>query len=221
MALHFLISCLNIIAIDVLLAGDNAVVIALAARTIPREQRKVAIAAGAALAVVFRVAVTGVAARLLELRFVQLAGGAVIVWIAVRLFLDTSSESASAMETGGFWRAIRFIAFADLTMSLDNILAVAGASRGNVYLLIAGLGLSIPFVVISSNFLSVLMENYPALLYVGAAILGRVGGEMMATDPFVVQRFHPSAMQRYAVEAFFAAAVVAAGWLRPRRATCS
>ncbi len=214
---HFLLSCLTIVAIDILLAGDNAVVIALAANTIPREQRKVAIAAGAGMAVVLRVAITFVAARLLELQFVQLAGGVVILWIAVKLFLDTSPERATEVKTGSFWRAIRFIALADLTMSLDNILAVAAASKGNIYLLVGGLGLSIPFVIFTSNFLSVLMEKYPVLIYLGAAILGRVGGEMIMTDPFIVQQFHPAAAARYGVEAFCAVAVVVAGRLWPLR----
>jgi YjbE family integral membrane protein len=218
LAWHFLLSCLTIIVIDVLLAGDNAVVIAMAARTIPKKQRKVAIAAGAGMAVVMRVAITFVAAQLLELKFVQLAGGVVILWIAVKLFLDTSPGRAGEAKSGSLWRAISFIALADLTMSLDNILAVAGASKGNVYLLVAGLGLSIPFVVFTSNFLSVLMEKYPAVIYVGAAILGRVGGEMIMTDAFIVQRFHPAAVPRYVVEAFFALAVVVVGRLWPRRA---
>jgi YjbE family integral membrane protein len=215
---HFLFSCLTIIAIDILLAGDNAVVIALAARTIPKEQRKVVIAAGAGMAVVLRVAMTFVAAHLLELKFIQLIGGVVILWIAVKLFLDTSPEKATEMRAGSFWRAIRFIALADLTMSLDNILAIAAASRGNIYLLIGGLGLSIPLVVFTSNFLSVLMEKYPVLVYLGAAILGRVGGQMIMTDVFIVQQFHPAAAARYGVEAFCAVGVVAAGWLLSRRA---
>jgi YjbE family integral membrane protein len=215
---HFLLSCLTIIAIDVLLAGDNAVVIAMAARTVPRDQRKVVIATGAGMAVILRVAITFVAAQLLELRFVQLVGGVVILWIAVKLFLDTSSERATEVKTRGFWKAIWFIVLADLTMSLDNVLAVAAASRGNVYLLVAGLGLSIPFVVFTSSFLSVLMEKYPALVYLGAAILGRVGGEMIITDVFIVQQFHPMAWARYGVEAFCAVAVVVAGRLWPRSA---
>jgi YjbE family integral membrane protein len=214
---HFLLSCLTIIAIDILLAGDNAVVIAMAARTIPRAQRKIAIGAGAGMAVVLRVAITFVAAQLLELKFVQLAGGVVILWIAVKLFLDSSPDGAVEVKTGSFWRAIRFIAIADLTMSIDNILAVAAASKGNLYLLIAGLGLSIPFVVFTSNLLSVLMEKYPVLLYVGAAILGRVGGEMIMTDPFILQQFHPAVALRWGVEAFCALAVVVAGRLIPLR----
>lgn len=214
---HFLLSVFTIVVIDVLLAGDNAVVIALAARTIPREQRKVAIAAGAGMAVVLRVAITFVAARLLEVRFVQLVGGVIILWIAVKLFKDTSPEEVTHLKPGSFWRAIRFIAIADLTMSLDNILAVAGASKGSLYLLIFGLGLSIPFVIVTSNFLSILMEKYPLLVYLGAAILGRVGGEMIMTDPFVVQRFHPAVALRYGVEAFCAVAVVMAGAALSRR----
>jgi YjbE family integral membrane protein len=163
------------------------------------------------MAVVLRVAITFVAAQLLELKFVQLAGGVVILWIAVKLFLDSSPDGAVEVKTGSFWRAIRFIAIADLTMSIDNNLAVAAASKGNLYLLIAGLGLSIPFVVFTSNLLSVLMEKYPVLLYVGAAILGRVGGEMIMTDPFILQQFHPAVALRWGVEAFCALAVVVAG----------
>lgn len=217
MAWHFILSCLTIIAIDVLLAGDNAVVIAMAARTIPKEQRKVAIAAGAGMAVILRVAITFLAAQMLELKFVRLVGGVVILWIAVKLFLDAAPEAAAEVKTGSFWKAIRFIVIADLTMSVDNILAVAAASKGNVYLLFGGLGLSIPFVVFTSNFLSVLMEKYPVLVYFGAAILGRVGGEMIMTDTYLVQLLHPAAAARWAVEALCAAAVVAAGWLSSRR----
>jgi YjbE family integral membrane protein len=214
---HFVLSVFTIVAIDILLAGDNAVVIAMAARTIPREQRKVAIAAGAGMAVVLRVAITFVAARLLATKFVQLAGGIVILWIAVKLFADAAPEGPAEVKTGSFWRAIRFIAIADLTMSLDNILAVGGASKGNLYLLIFGLGLSIPFVVFTSNFLSVLMEKYPLLIYAGAAILGRVGGEMIMTDAFLMHRFNPPLALRYGVEASLAAGVVVAGWLLTRR----
>ena len=214
---HFLVSVFTIVAIDILLAGDNAVVIAMAARTIPREQRKVAIAAGAGMAVVLRVAITFVAAQCLATKFVQLAGGLLILWIAVKLFADAAPEGPVEVKTGSFWRAIRFIAIADLTMSLDNILAVGGASKGNLYLLVFGLGLSIPFVVFTSNFLSVLMEKYPLLIYAGAAILGRVGGEMIMTDAFVMHQFNPPAMLRYGVEASLAAGVVVAGWLLTRR----
>ena len=187
----------------------------MAARGIPKERRKVAIAAGAGVAVILRVAITFVAAQLLAQKFVQLLGGAVILWIAVKLFLDTSPEGASELTTVSFWRAIQFIVLADLTMSLDNVLAVAAASKGNIYLLIGGLGLSIPFVVFTSNFLSILMEKYPVLVYGGAAILGRVGGEMIMTDPFIVHQFHPAAAARYGVEAFCAVAVVVVGRLWP------
>jgi YjbE family integral membrane protein len=170
------------------------------------------------MAVVLRVAITFFAAQLLQTKFVQLLGGAVILWIAVKLFKDTSPEEVKHLKPGSFWRAIRFIVIADLTMSLDNILAVAGASKGSLYLLIFGLGLSIPFVIITSNFLSILMEKYPLLIYLGAAILGRVGGEMIMTDSFVVQQFHPAAAVRYGAEAFCAVAVVVGGMLLARRA---
>ena len=227
---HFFLDLLSIVLIDLLLAGDNALVIAMVVRGLPGRQRRAAIFSGAGLAVLLRVALTFVAARLLTVEFVQLAGGLLILWIAVKVLLDAGgAEGPQTPLPCGLLRAIGLLVVADLTMSTDNILAVAGASRGNLFLIVFGLCLSIPLVVFSSTLLSVLMDRYSWIVYVGAAILGRVGGEMVLTDPFVARWLHPAAALRYTTEAVLAMAIVLAGrWLRqepprhePVEATCA
>ncbi len=207
---HFVAGFISIIFIDLILAGDNAVVIAMAVRSLPRKQRLQGIAFGAAAAVILRIALTFFAAQLLEIRYVKFIGGAVILWIAVKLFAEGSADEPGK-EARTLWHAVWIIVVADITMSTDNVLAVAAASRGNLFLLIFGLGLSIPLVVFTSNLLSTLMNKYPVILYIGAAILGRVGGEMMMTDPFIVAAFQPAKILQYTVEAVLAAGVVGLG----------
>jgi len=208
---HFLLDCLSIILIDLLLAGDNALVIALVVRALPKRQRLVAIASGAGMAVLLRVVLTFIAAQLLRVEFLQLAGGAFVLWIAVKVLVDAGSEKAELKHPARLLQAIGWIVLADITMSTDNILAVAGASHGSLGLIWFGLCVSIPFVVFSSNLLSKLMDRYPAVIYLGAAILGRVGGEMVLTDAFVARHILVSNTVRYGVEAAFAVAVVIAG----------
>jgi YjbE family integral membrane protein len=211
---NFLLRALSIILIDLMLAGDNALVIALSVRCLNRRDRLVGTAFGAGAAVLLRVALTFIAARLLDLPWLRLAGGVLILWIAIKVFLDASdtpedSKSAPRRLAQAIWT----IVMADLTMSTDNILAIAGASGGSLALIVFGLAVSIPFVVFSANLLAALMDRYPAIVYLGAAILGKVGGEMIMTDPVVVRSIHPSAALRYTVEALLAVALVAGGWL--------
>lgn len=202
--------------IDLLLAGDNAVVIALAVQRLSHRERWTGIVVGSGLAVILRVGLTLFAARLLQIGFLKLIGGALILWIAVKLFKD-ADPSVKAEAAPDFWRAIRFIVIADITMSIDNVLAIAAASKGNIYLLIFGLGLSIPLVVFTSGLLSMLMDRYRFIIYLGAAILGKVGAEMIMTDPFVVRILHPSHFAEYCVQALGAVAVVVAGRAISRR----
>ena len=162
-------------------------------------------------------AITIAAARLLGIEFIKLLGGAFVIWIAVKVLADASAPPAAAPAQGRFLQAIWFIAFADITMSIDNVLAVAGAARGSVPLIVFGLCVSIPFVVFSSNLIAVLMDRYPAILYLGAAILGKVGGEMVLTDPFVMQTLHPSKPLTYAAEGLAVAGILVAGRLRSER----
>jgi len=211
--LQFFTSILSIILIDLVLAGDNAVVIAMAVRRLPRGKRIKGIFFGAGAAVVLRVVLTFFVAQLLRISFVKLVGGAIILWLAVKLFIEGEGEAGAGEEAGNLWQAIRLIVIADITMSTDNVLAVAGASHGNLFLLIFGLIVSIPFVVFTSNLLSMLMDRFPVIILIGAAILGRVGGEMMITDPFIVGLIHPGKILEYSVQSIFAVGVIVFGKL--------
>jgi len=210
----FFAGILNIVIIDIILAGDNAVVIAMAVRSLPRKQRQLGIIMGAGAAVLLRVILTFFVAKLLDIEFIKLAGGVLIAWIAVKLFIEGAPEQADK-EAKTLLQAMWLIVVADITMSTDNVLAVAGASHGNPFLLLFGLGLSIPFVVFTSNLLSMLMDRYPIIIYIGAAILGRVAAEMIFTDPFVENWLAPPTWFKYAMEILFALGVIGLGklWL--------
>jgi YjbE family integral membrane protein len=214
---HFIASLLSIVIVDLTLRGDNAVVIAAAARPLPRSLRNRALAAGAACAVVALVVATFFATRLLHIKFLQMAGGVAILWIAVGMFKEEAPLESSAAHLSGFWKAMWFIVVADVTMSLDNILAVAAIAEGSLLLLLIGLGLSIPLVFIASGVLSTLMDKYRVIVYIGAALLGRVAGHMIMTDAFVVQRFAPSKMALYSAEAAGTVGVLVAGWWQNKR----
>src|SRR4051812_27653782 len=194
--MHFLVSALSIVLIDLLLAGDNALVIAMAVRSLPPRERRLGTLGGAAAAVVLRVALTTVAARLLTVQYLQLAGGLLVLWIAVKVLRDASDPPDASPSPKRFLQAIWYIVLAGFTMSTDNILAIAGASHGSFGLILFGLALSIPFVVLSSNLLADVMDRYPWTIYIGAAVLGRVGGEMIFADPFIVQTAHPGELLR-------------------------
>jgi YjbE family integral membrane protein len=215
--MHFLLSGLTIILMDLLLAGDNALVIALAVRSLPKRERRIGIAGGATAAVVLRIGLTTVAAHVLTIEYLQIAGGLAILWIALRVLIDASGEPEAKGAPTRFWQAIWYIMIADLTMSIDNILAIAGASKGDFRLIVFGLAVSIPFVVFSSDLLSRLMDRFPALIYVGAGLLGKVGGEMILTDPYVVRTWHPEALVRYCVEGGLVIAVIAGGRMLCRK----
>jgi YjbE family integral membrane protein len=207
----------SIVIIDLILAGDNAVVIAMAVRSLPREQRVKGIIFGAGAAVVLRVAMTFFVSQMLQINFLKLVGGILITWIAVKLFVEGAPDETGQKEAGNLYQAVKIIVIADITMSLDNMLAVGGASHGNLFLLLFGLGLSIPFIVFTSNLLSMLMDKYPVIIYFGAGILGKVGGEMIITDPFVFDYLKPGNVTVYAVEAAFAIGVIVVGMLMVRR----
>jgi YjbE family integral membrane protein len=214
----FLIGFLSIVIVNLVLSGDNAFVIAMAVRSLPQKQRMNGIAFGVGAAVVLRVALTFFAARLLQVEYVKLIGGGVIIWIAIKLLIEAVPEDRFQKEAKTLWHAVWIIIVADITMSIDNVLAVAAASKGNFFLLIFGLGLSIPIVIFASTLLVVLMDKYPIIIYVGAAVLGQVGAEMMVTDPFVIGLLNPSNVLKYCVEAFFIIGVLVAGklWVRQK-----
>ena len=178
----FWIGLMKIIWINIILSGDNAVVIALAARTLPPEQQRKAILFGSGAAVVFRIVLTVVAVKLLALSYLQVIGGALLLWIGVQLLSGEDEEEGEAKEHGGLMAAVRTILIADILMSLDNVIAVAAAAKGSTSLLIIGLAISIPLVIFGSTLMIKLMERFPIIVTLGAALIGWVGGETIASD---------------------------------------
>jgi YjbE family integral membrane protein len=209
---QIVLGAFSIVLIDLMLAGDNALVIAMAVRSLHPRQRGMATFLGAGAAVALRIALTAIASRLLGIPYVQLIGGALILWIALRVLIDVSDEPVAARAAGHTLQAVWYIVVADVTMSTDNVLAVAGAAKGHLGLMIFGLALSIPLVVFASTMLSKLMDRYPALIYVGSAILGRVGAEMILTDPLMERILHPARWMHWAAQAGFALGVVVVGY---------
>jgi len=179
----------GIIWVNIILSGDNAVVIALAARSLPERQQKLAILWGAAAAVVLRIILTIVAVEMLKLPYLKLIGGALLFWIAVKLLVPEDDDGGDVESSSHLLGAIKIILIADLVMSLDNVIAVAAVAKGSILLLVLGLLISIPLVVFGATMLMKVMERYPVIIVVGAALIGYVAGEMLVTDPVVVEWF--------------------------------
>ncbi|QIL71163.1 TerC family protein [Diaphorobacter sp. HDW4B] len=178
----FWIGLVKIIWINIILSGDNAVVIALAARSLPPEQQKKAVMIGSGAAVVLRIVLTVVAAKLLELSFLQIIGGALLLWIGYQLLTGDEDGEGESKGKGSMMAAVRTILIADLVMSLDNVIAVAATAQGNMVLLILGLAISIPLVIFGSTLMIKLMERFPVIVTLGAALIGWVGGETIIND---------------------------------------
>jgi YjbE family integral membrane protein len=212
----FCMGFFSIILINIILSGDNAVVIALAVKNLPPKQKRAGIIFGAGAAVVLRIILTFCVVQLLNIPFLSFIGGLLILWIAVKLFVEGAPEDKFRTRPTTIWKAVWLIVIADLIMSTDNVLAVAGACGGNFLLLVFGLALSIPIVVFASALLSLLMEKYPIIIYVGAAILGRVGVEMMLVDTYIVKTFAFGKVLQYSMEAIGAIGVIIVGKLYMR-----
>ena len=209
----------SIILANVVLSGDNAVVIALAARSLPPEQQKKAIFWGSGAAIVMRIALTLIAVEMLKWPWLKVAGALLLVYIGVSLLLEDDGGDGEGHEAGGMLAAIRTILVADLVMSLDNVLAVAAAAKGNTPLLVIGLAVSIPLIIFGSTLLLKVMERFPIIITLGAALLGFLAGEMLLTDPAVTSRF--GAQPEWIIDvagAIGAAIVVAVGLWMQRRA---
>ena len=179
---EFWLGLAKIIGVNIVLSGDNAVVIALAARSLPPKQQKLAIFWGSGAAIVMRIVLTLFAVTLLGLPWLKLIGSVLLFWIGVKLLVE--EEGGDNIESSdNLVAAIKTILIADLVMSLDNVIAVAAAAGGSMTLLILGLAISIPLVVFGATLLVTLMERYPVIITVGAALIGMVAGEMLVTDP--------------------------------------
>jgi len=179
----------SILLANIVLSGDNAVVIAMAARTLQPAQRSKAIFWGSAAAIVMRILLTIVAIQLLSLPYLKMIGAVLLVYIGVDLLKGEDDGEDDGKEINGMAAAIRTILLADLVMSLDNVLAVAAAAKGNLPLLVMGLLVSIPLIIFGATLLTKVMERFPIIITIGAALLGFLAGEMLLTDPAITSRF--------------------------------
>lgn len=217
----FWIAVMQIIAIDLILSGDNAVVIALACRNLPPEQRRKGIFWGVFGAVGLRVLLTAFAAKLLGMAYLKLLGGLLLLWIGVKLLVADDQGGHEIAAASGLWSAVKTIVIADFVMSLDNVIAVAAASRNSLFLLLFGLAVSIPLIVWSSQIVLKLMERFPIVVTLGAGLLGWVAGGMLVGDVAVKEQVEAMVPVAHYVAAVLGAAfVVATGtWVARRRKT--
>jgi len=214
---EFWIGLVKIIWINIILSGDNAVVIALAARSLPPAQQKQAVMFGSGAAVVLRIVLTVVAAKLMELPFLQVVGGCLLLWIGLQLLTGEEDEEGEGKGHSSMMVAIRTILIADLVMSLDNVIAVAAAAQGNMVLLILGLAISIPLVIFGSTLMIKLMERFPVIITLGAALIGWVAGETIMSDRILQGTLQAYPVLHYVAAAAGAILVVAVGKMLQKR----
>jgi YjbE family integral membrane protein len=200
----FWVAVLQIIVVNLLLSGDNAVVIAMACRGLPAQQRRWGIVLGAGVAVVMRIVFVGIIARLMLLPYLKLAGGVALLFVAARLLVPDGDKN-EIEETALLWRAITIIAIADLVMSLDNVIAIAAVAEGSLLLLAIGLAISIPLIMVGAALIVTLIDRFPLLVWAGVALLGWVAGQVIATDP-AIERLAASAGEQFLQHFEFAAA---------------
>jgi YjbE family integral membrane protein len=181
----FWLAVLRIIFVNFLLSGDNAVVIAMACRELPPQQRRWGLVIGAGLAVVLRVVLIGVLAWLMQLPYLKLAGGIALVFIAAKLLVPEDPDRSDVRAGAHLWRAVVIIAVADIVMSIDNMIAIAAVAEGNILLLAIGLVVSIPLIVAGAALVLSLLDRFPILVWAGTALLGWIAGALVVADPAV------------------------------------
>jgi YjbE family integral membrane protein len=213
-SMEFLSALLSIVIIDLVLAGDNAIVIGLAARNLPKHQQKKAVIWGTVGAVVIRALATLFVVWLLKVPGLLLIGGILLVWIAYKLLVE---EKGHDVEAGGsLWEAIRTIIIADALMGLDNVLAVAGAAHGSFLLVILGLLISVPIMVWGSTLILKWIERFPIIITIGAGVLAWTASKMIVDEPFLDQYF-ANPIVKYGFEILVIAGVIAAGTLKKKK----
>lgn len=203
----FWLALSEIIWINILLSGDNAVVIAMACRGLPPEQRLWGMVLGAGVAVLLRIIFTVIIATLMLMPYLKLIGGLALFYIAVKLLVPEHDDDGGVETVAHLWRAVRIVAIADIVMSLDNVIAIAAAAKGNIVLLILGLAISIPLIVAGAALIMRLLDRFPILVWAGAALLGWIVGEVIATDPAI----EPALVARVGLETAHVIALVSAG----------
>ena len=218
---QFWLDVFKIIVIDLLLSGDNAVVIALACRNLPLEQRKRGILYGVVGAIILRVILTFFAVSLFSLPYLKLVGALLLIWIGIKLIQPEEEEhgEGNIKADTHLWGAVKTIIIADFVMSLDNVIGVAGAAHGNVLLLVFGLLVSIPLIGWSSQLVLKLIDRFPFIIYAGGALLGYVAGEMLASEKLFKPFLETQSLLHEFIPLFFAAFVLLLGkWLAGRKA---
>ncbi len=182
---QFWISVVQIIWINVLLSGDNAIVIALACRNLPQKQRLTGMVLGTGVALILRLIFATIVSTLMLLPYVKIAGGAALFWIAVKLLAPSEGSGNSESTSDDLWRAVKLIAVADIVMSLDNVIAVAAVADGSLALLVFGLGVSIPAIVAGANVIMTMLTYFPLIIWAGAGLLGWIAGDVIASDAII------------------------------------
>ncbi|HVV81122.1 MAG TPA: TerC family protein [Pseudolabrys sp.] len=216
----FWLSVLQVIWINILLSGDNAVVIALACRGLPPRERMWGMVIGAGFASVLLIVFTVVISKLLTLPYLMLVGSIALLWIAIKLLAPQGHDQEDTPEaTSDLWRAVRLVVIADIVMSLDNVVAVAAIAKGEYLLLTIGLAVSIPMVIAGSAIIMALLERFPILVWGGAGILGWVAGEIFSEDPVVHGFFHGMGIENFEIPAEIIGCliVLAAGYIWRRQ----
>ncbi len=215
--MEFFGALLGIMMVNIVLSGDNAVVIALASRALPPKQQKMAVLWGSAGAIGLRVVLTVVAVVLLHIPYVQFFGGVLLIWIAAKLLLENGGEE-NIEASSSLWKAVKTIIIADIIMSLDNTLAIAAVAKGDYVLLGLGLALSIPLIVFGSQIILKVMDRFPVIVYAGAGLIAWTAGEMMQSDKLMAA--YTEMMHHWLLPAVITAAVIAAGvWNNKYRKT--
>ena len=218
MDMDFLIALMQIMMVNIVLSGDNAVVIALAARNLPAHQQKQAVLWGSGGAIVLRILLTIVAVALLKIPFLQFFGALLLIWIAVKLLVEEDGSEEGGHEAhDNLFSAVKTILIADIVMSLDNTLAIAGIAKGDWALLITGLVLSIPLIVFGSTIIMKLISRYPVIVYIGAGLIAYTAGEMIDSDkavqPYLPEIFHGTPY----LAILLTGGVIAYGWGNNRK----
>jgi YjbE family integral membrane protein len=215
----FWAAVLQIIFINILLSGDNAVVIAMACRSLPRREQIWGMVIGAAVAVLLRLAFTGLVGRLMLLPYLKLAGGVALIYVAAKLLVPERTDRSKVEAVAQLWRAVWVVVVADIVMSLDNVIAVAAIAQGSVLLLAIGLAASIPIILAGAALIMALIDRLPVLVWAGAGLLGWIAGEVISTDPAISRSIVGSFGEQLAHQVEFASSisgiflVIAAGGL--------
>lgn len=208
----------QIIWIDLLLSGDNAVVIALACRSLPEKQRRLGILLGAGAAIMLRILFALVISQIMLIPFLMTFGGILLLWIAIKLVRGEDAGHKEIAASDKLWQAIRTIAMADAVMSLDNVVAISAASRGDYWLFIFGLAVSIPLIIVGATLITALITRFPLFVWAGAALLGWIAGEMITRDPGMQELGLPTGdAAHYSAAVIGAVMVVLVGWIWKRR----